>query len=207
MGFSGEMQANYMSYDRQKCFVAHSLGAEWAEDLKSACANILPKFNLEPWYAADHFDPTQPLRDKVVELIANSRYGIYDISHWQDKQGNWHLPHNVFIELGIAIALNRPTLLLRHSSNKSLPLPDCLQGIETIDFAGDVTLKKTLEQRLPQWLDVPPDRDWLNRFCIFGDRICSFREQHPCSPMALTKSIQTIANLNATRFEAYLKKF
>ena len=177
----GGLQTEYTNYDRQKCFVAHSVGAEWSEDLKSACAAILPKFNLEPWYAADHFDPTQPLRDKVVELIANSRYGIYDISSWQDLQGNWQLPRNVFIELGIAIALNRPTLLLRHSSNKNRPLPACLQGIETVEFAGDFTLKKELEKRLPQWLDVPPDRDWLNRFCIFGDRVCSFREQHPCS--------------------------
>jgi Bacterial RNA polymerase, alpha chain C terminal domain len=44
-----------------------------------------------------------------------------------------------------------------------------------------VTLKKELAKRLPQWLDVPPDRDWLNRFCLFGNRVCTFREQHPCS--------------------------
>jgi hypothetical protein len=176
---SQSIQANYQQYDRQQCFVAHSLGAEWCEDLKSACAAILPKFNLEPWYAADRFDPTQPLRDKVVELIANSRYGIYDISSWQDRQGNWQLPRNVFIELGIAIALNRPTLLLRHTSNRSLPLPSCLQGIEMVEYTGDITLKQELKRRIPQWLDVPPDRDWLNRFCLFGDRVCSLREQHP----------------------------
>lgn len=181
MDLARTLQLNYVNYDRQKCFVAHSLGADWSGDLKSACATILPKFNLEPWYAADHFDPTQPLRDKVVELIANSRYGIYDISNWQDKQGNWYLPRNVFIELGIAIAFNRPTLLLRHSSNQHLPLPACLQSVEIVEFAGDITLKKELEKRLPHWLDIPPDRDWLNRFCIFGNRICSFREQHPCS--------------------------
>jgi hypothetical protein len=180
MQINEELQLEYKNYERQKCFVAHSLGAEWGEDIKSACATILPKFKLEPWYAADHFDPTQPLRDKVVELIANSRYGIYDISSWQDKQENWQIPRNVFIELGIAIALNRPTLLLRHSRNKNLPLPGCLQGVESVEFTGDITLKKELEQRLPQWLDVPPDRDWLNRFCIFGNRVCAFREQHPC---------------------------
>jgi DNA-binding CsgD family transcriptional regulator len=179
---TGEIQLEYQNYDRQKCFVAHSLGAEWREDLKSACTDLLPKFSLEPWYAADHFNPTQSPLNKVVELIANSRYGIYDISSWQDPQGHWQLPRNVFIELGIAIALNRPTLLLRHSSNKSLPLPACLQGVETIEFTGDITLKKELEKRLPQWLDVPPDRDWLDRrFCVFGNRTCSFREQHPCS--------------------------
>jgi hypothetical protein len=181
MECNSSLETQYQNYDRQQCFVAHSIGAEWNEDLKSACTAILPKFNLEPWYAADRFDPTQTLRDKVVELIANSRYGIYDISSWQDKQGNWQLPRNVFIELGIAIALNRPTLLLRHSSNNNLPLPTCLEGIETVEFTGDHTLKKELENRIPQWLDVPPDRDWLNRFCLFGNRVCSHREQHPRS--------------------------
>ena len=179
MEYSGVLKVEYKHYDRQKCFVAHSLGAEWSEDLKSACESALPRFNLAPWYAADYFDPTQPLRDKVVELIANARYGIYDLSSWQDKQGNWHLPRNVFIELGIAIALNRPTLLLRHSSNQHLPLPAGLQGIEIVHFAGDITLKKELEKQLPQWLNVPPNRGWFNRFCSFGDRACSFREQHP----------------------------
>lgn len=175
------IQPKYKNYDRQKCFVGHSLGAEWCEDLQSACAEVLPKFNLEPWYAADHFTPTQTLRDKVVELIANSRFGIYDISSWKDRDGNWQLPRNVYIELGIAIALNRPTLLLRHTSNKELNLPTCLQSIKILEFAGDVTLKKALEAQLPQWIDVPPDRDWLNRFCIFGNQVCSFREKHPCA--------------------------
>lgn len=178
---TGGIQPEYKNYDRQKCFVGHSLGAEWCEDLQSACAEILPKFNLEPWYAADHFTPTQTLRDKVVELIANSRFGIYDISSWKDKDGNWQLPRNVYIELGIAIALNRPTLLLRHTSNQELQLPACLQSIKILEFAGDVTLKKALEAQLPQWIEVPPDRDWLNRFCIFGNQVCSFREKHPCA--------------------------
>lgn len=178
---TGGLQTEYKNYGRQKCFVGHSLGAEWCEDLQSACAEILPKFNLEPWYAADQFTPTQTLRDKVVELIANSRFGIYDISSWKDRDGNWQLPRNVYIELGIAIALNRPTLLLRHTSNQELQSPTCLQGIKPLEFTGDVTLKKALEVQLPQWIDVPPDRDWLNRFCIFGNQTCSFREKHPCA--------------------------
>lgn len=175
------IQPKYKNYDRQKCFVGHSLGAEWCEDLQSACTENLLKFNLEPWYTADHFTPTQTLRDKVVELIANSRFGIYDISSWKDREGNWQLPRNVYIELGIAIALNRPILLLRHTSNQELKLPTCLQSIKILEFAGDVTLKKALEVELRQWIDVPPDRDWLNRFCIFGNKVCSFREKHPCT--------------------------
>jgi len=176
---TGGLRPEYKTYERQKCFVGHSREAEWRDDLLSACAEVLPKFGLEPWYAADHFDPTKPLRDKVVELIANARYGIYDLSSWQDRSGQWHLPRNVFIELGMAIALNRPALLLRHTSDKAMPLPACLQGVELLEFAGETTLKRALEERLPQWFDVPPDRDWLNRFCIFGNRVCDFREEHP----------------------------
>jgi RNA polymerase sigma factor (sigma-70 family) len=177
--YIGGLRTEYKGYERQKCFIGHSREAEWRADILSACADVLPRFGLEPWYAADHFDPTKPLRDKVVELIANARYGIYDLSSWQDTDGEWHLPRNVFIELGMAIVLNRPSLLLRYSTNKILPLPACLQGVELVGFAGDKTLKGELEARLPQWLGIPPDRDWLNRFCIFGNRVCDFRQTHP----------------------------
>jgi transcriptional regulator with XRE-family HTH domain len=176
---TGGLRPEYQIYERQKCFVGHSHEAEWRDDILGACAEVLSRFGLEPWYAADHFDPTKPLRDKVVELIANARYGIYDLSSWQDRSGEWHLPHNVLIEVGMAIVLNRPALLLRHTSNKVVPLSACLQGVDMLEFAGETTLKMALEERLLQWFNVPPDRDWLNRFCIFGNRVCDFREEHP----------------------------
>jgi hypothetical protein len=77
----GGLRSEYKTYEQQKCFVAHSTEASWRDDLLSACAEVLPKFNLEPWYASFysedyqpagtvHFDPTKPLRDKVVQLIA-----------------------------------------------------------------------------------------------------------------------------------------
>jgi hypothetical protein len=166
---------------QRSCFVGHSNEAAWRADVLSACAEVLPKFDLEPWYAADHYEPTKTLRDKVVEAIANARYGIYDLSSWLDANGAWHLPRNVLIELGIAIVYNRPTLLLRHTSNSTLLLPVCLQGVELLEFAGETTLKRELEKRLPQWIDAQPERDWFERFCIFGSRVCAFREQHPRS--------------------------
>jgi stage V sporulation protein S len=179
MDNTGGLRPDYHTYPRQRCFVGHSHEAAWRDDLLAACAEALPPFGLEPWYAADHFDPTHPLREKVAQAIANARYGIYDLSSWQDQQGAWHMPRNVLIELGMAIALNRPALLLRHSSNAGLPLPAYLEGVALLEFAGEATLKRALERRLPQWLDAPPERDWLNRFCIFGGRVCGFREAHP----------------------------
>ncbi|HKS40562.1 MAG TPA: DNA-directed RNA polymerase subunit alpha C-terminal domain-containing protein [Blastocatellia bacterium] len=180
---NNELQAEYENYGRQKCFVAHSHEAHWRDDILAACDKVLPQFDLEPWYAANQADPTQTLRDKVVELIANSRYGIYDLSYWKGADGKWHLPRNVLIELGVAIALNRPALLLRHKSNQeaALPLPDCLESVSRyiLDFAGESSLGLALKEHLPKWLNAPPERDWWNRFCIFGNKTCDYRETHP----------------------------
>lgn len=179
----GGLQPHYKKYQRQKCFIAYSEQADWAEDLLSACQAVVSRleFNLEADYARKHFNPNIPLREKALELIANARYGIYDLSYWPDDKGNWHLPRNVFIELGIAIALNRPALLLRHASNRELELPQCLQSISAyiLEFSGETTLKKVLFERLPQWLNASPRRDWWNSYCIFGGRTCEYRETHP----------------------------
>ena len=173
------LHPKYETYSTQKCFIGHSLGAEWSEDVQSACEEVLPKFNLKPGYAAENFTPTKTIRNKVVELIANCRYGVYDISSYQDREGNWHSPCNIYIEVGIAIALNRPMLLLLHSSNNSVNLPACFFGLEIVKFSGKNTLKNELQSRLPQWFNVSPERHWHNRFCILGNKKCSFREQHP----------------------------
>jgi len=173
----------YPTYERQKCFIAYTEQAPWSDDLLSACQEVLsrPEFNLEPDYARKHFDPDVPLRQKALELIANARYGIYDLSYWQDEKGEWQMPRNVFTELGMAIALNRPTLLLRHASNRELELPECLKSASghILEFSGETTLKRVLEKRLPQWVNASPERDWWNRYCIFGGWVCEYREVHP----------------------------
>src|SRR6266566_1596922 len=101
---AGGLRPLYQSYKHQKCFVGHSHEAPWYADIVSACEETMPEFRLEPWYAAHNFDPTRPLRDKVVEMIANARYGIYDLSYWirtdkerkavRDENGKviWEMP-------------------------------------------------------------------------------------------------------------------
>lgn len=183
--YSDSIIPQYRTYQRQKCFIACTQATPWSVELMDACKEILnlPEFNLEADYAGKHFDPDVTLRQKARELIANARYGLYDLSYWKDAQCNWQMPRNVLIELGMAIALNRPTLLLRHVSNRVLELPDCLKSISShiIEFGGEFTLKNELKRRLPQWLNAPPERDWWNRYCIFGNRSCEFREAHPRS--------------------------
>ncbi|WP_207714133.1 hypothetical protein [Scytonema sp. UIC 10036] len=95
---------------------------------------------------------------------------------------------NVYLELGIAIALNRPTLLLRHASNKEgdLELPKCLQCLreQILEFSGKHSLKKVLREQLPKWINIIPEQAWLHRHCIFGGTVCEYREVHP---LALAK--------------------
>jgi hypothetical protein len=178
---TGGLELRYQSYARQKCFIGYSQATPWAEDLLAACEAVLrrPEFDLEPDNARKHFDPDVPLRQKALELIANARYGIYDLSCWQDAKGEWQPPRNVLIELGMAIALNRSALLLRHKNNHTLELPECLRGIDILEFSGEKTLKDALVGHLPQWINTPPEQDWWSRYCHFGGRVCQFREVHP----------------------------
>ncbi len=88
---SGGLSPQHQTYKHQKCFVGFSQSAIWCDDLISACQEILcqPEFNLIIDYAGKNFDPDVTLREKALELIANARYGIYDLSYWQDEQGTW----------------------------------------------------------------------------------------------------------------------
>jgi tetratricopeptide (TPR) repeat protein len=175
--------SDYLTYKRQKCFVAYSENAPWAQDLLSACAETLKPFDLEVDYATKHYDAEVPLHEKARQLIANARCGIYDLSYWPDRKGNWQLPRNVFIELGMAIALNRPALMVRHASNRNLELPECLQSVagHIVEWSGDATLEERLSKLLPEWLETSPKEDWLDLFCKFGHRVCNFRKADPRS--------------------------
>ncbi|HKS40561.1 MAG TPA: DNA-directed RNA polymerase subunit alpha C-terminal domain-containing protein [Blastocatellia bacterium] len=173
----------YATYSRQKCFIAYSQKAYWSCELLQACEEILgePEFNLEPDYAGKHFDPNITLLQKALELIANARYGIYDLSEWKDRKSEWQLPRNVLIELGMAVALNRPTLLLRHTSSKDRELPEILKSVQgyVLEFGGYETLKKVLRKRLKVWVNTRPEQDWWNKYCAFGGKKCEYRETHP----------------------------
>lgn len=184
----GGLQKQYQNYNRQKCFVAYSEQTDWSEDLLSACEEVVSQapFNLELDYARKHFASDVTLREKALELIANSRCGIYDFSYWQNSSGEWQIPRNVLIELGIAIALNRPTLLLRHANNSLLELPECLKGLSgyILEFSGYTTLKRRLKEKdalywLRYCLQSLPELSWLNRRCIFGQQVCDYRAIHP----------------------------
>jgi hypothetical protein len=175
------LQSNQQNY--QQCFIGHSQGASWRQTFEQVCEEVLPKFDLKPWYANKQYQGSVPLRQKVVNMIATTCYGIYDLSYWRENDHSpWIMPRNVLIELGMAIALNRPMLLLRHCENRecSLTLPTCLEGIAIGEFGdGKKVLKDTLNACLPSLTEHTPEKDWLDRYCHFGGLECPYREAHP----------------------------
>lgn len=177
----GDLRSNQQNY--QQCFIGHSQGAAWRETFEQVCEEVLPTFDLKPWYADKYYQGSIPLREKVVNMIATTRYGIYDLSYWRENdQSAWTMPRNVLIELGMAIALNRPMLLLRHGKNREcgLTLPASLEGIAIGEFGdGKKILRETLKTRLPSLTQRTPKQDWLNRYCHFGGLECAYREVHP----------------------------
>ncbi len=182
---TGGLNPLYQTYEHQKCFIGLSHGASWRPEIVKACEDVLPSFELEPWYADTYHDPARLyLLDIVVAMIANARYGIYDLSYWRkNDKSEWEMPRNVFIELGIAIGLNRPMLLLQRetSQQKGPKLPECLESIRDriLSFKGPHSLKEALMKHLPDWVHVPPDQEWINRYCHFGGRACTYRDRHP----------------------------
>jgi cysteinyl-tRNA synthetase len=179
-----ELRVQYDTHERQRCFVGCSHQAAWRNDFISACDAVLPELGLEAWYSDKYFNPTKTLLDSMLEMIANSRYCIFDLSYLQkNDRSTWQMPRNVLIELGMAIVLNRPILLLQHAENraKGLKLPDSFENMNAyiVEFKGISTLKRALQEHLPQLLEASPERDWFNRYCTFGQRICEYREVHP----------------------------
>lgn len=181
---SKELSTSYQTDELQYCFIGHSHHARWRDDLVSACEEIMPKFGVVPWYADKYLDPTKSLLDTIVDMVAHAHLGIYDLSCWHEgKQGTWAIPRNVLIELGIAIALNRPILLIQHEeSRRNGPkLPDCLESLREriLPFTGPYHLKEILAENVPVLLKGPPDSNWLGRHCHFGNQVCKYREIHP----------------------------
>lgn len=85
------------------CFVAADVAGY--NDLNEALSSALRDFEVSPIKASDLLVPGA-LLCKIASLIRETRFGIYELTATQDR--------NVYLQLGIAIGLQRPFLLLKH---------------------------------------------------------------------------------------------
>ena len=58
----GGLRSNQQNY--QQCFIGHSQRAPWRKTFELVCEEVLPNFDLKPWYADKQFRGSVPLRQK-----------------------------------------------------------------------------------------------------------------------------------------------
>ena len=171
------------SKGRHVCFIGHSFTDNWSVDVIEAYEAVFSELHLVSSSVANQFAPPKTLCEKVVELIDNAHFGgIYDLSPKEEEPNKGDIPWNVFIELGIAIGLNRRILLFKRTGRQSnFALPEWFGNLNTklLEIGGAQALKRGLREVLPEWFKEVPEQNWHKRFCSFAERTCEYREMSP----------------------------
>jgi len=124
-------------------FVAHPYSSFTVDDFRKTLTETLGQHDLEPEYA-DEVITTEHILRKICRQIQETRFGIYDLTNWNV---------NVTLELGIAMALSRPMLLLIDTRIGAEPPAD-LQGLGRVPYSSMTDLAKKLDRDLPGFLDT-----------------------------------------------------
>ena len=85
------------------------------------------------------------LTEKIVPKIRSTRFGIYDLSN-PDKP-------NVFLELGVAIGMGKPYLIICERGTK---LPSDVLGLDRIEYESYVDLTRQLKAKVAKALRAQP---------------------------------------------------
>jgi hypothetical protein len=122
-------------------FVAHEFSREQIDDLRHAISEALGDRGLTAYYADTELREGHIFRDKIIPKIQSSRFGIYEVS-------NPNKP-NVFLELGAAIALGRPHVII---CKMGTAIPADLAGLDRIEYASLKDLTEQLREKLTAYL-------------------------------------------------------
>lgn len=124
-------------------FIGHEYTKAARDDLRDALKKALKGSGLEPLYADDELWNGQIFVDKIVRQIDDSMFGIYDISN----------PgvHNVFLELGAAIARRKAYVIICKLGTK---IPTNLDGLDRIEYESykqlGIELRKKTKRLWPE---------------------------------------------------------
>lgn len=122
-------------------FVGHSFGGTDAGDLRDAIEEALD--GLRPYYADKDYAEGQIFKDKILERIKETKFGLYEISQ--------HSP-SVYLELGAAIALEKRAYILCKIGTK---IPSNLAGLDRIEYTSFRNLKEQLRKKVQELQEVP----------------------------------------------------
>lgn len=121
-------------------FVGHSFGGTDAGDLREAIEEALD--GLRPYYADKDYAEGQIFKDKILERIKETKFGLYEISQ--------HSP-SVYLELGAAIALEKRAYILCKAGTK---IPSNLAGLDRIEYTSFKHLREQLREKVQELQEI-----------------------------------------------------
>lgn len=123
---------------RYDYFVAHEFSAQERDDLREAIHRAFEGSDLTAYYAdLDVRQNIGHILQKIKDVILTTQFGIYDVSNPKKP--------NVFIELGFAIAANKPSYII---CKKGTEIPADLAGLDRIQYESYKNLTHLLRTKI-----------------------------------------------------------
>ncbi len=197
-------------------FVAHEVSPEKIEDLRHALKKGLDSRQLKPYTADQDIRPGHILC-KIAAKIQTTAFCIFDLPQSPANPS----ATNVYLELGIAIGLGRPFILVK---NDRATVPSLLEGLDTFGFSSYSGLRREVGEQVQvgQFSAILPQEDvFPTATCFLADgefeqedfrgAIHNALEDYGLQPIYLAEGqvepalvlTQLIRNIQAARFGIY----
>lgn len=156
-----ELVRRYALRPSSEYFVGHGFTPRQIRDLRPTVETALAQTGLFPYFADQEIEEGEHILHKVKERISESRFSIFDIS----------LPRpNVSVEIGIAVGLNRPFLVI---VKQATVVPEIMEGLVAIRYSSFRSLSEELRERIPSWNQQLAETDRSRRtYCYIQDKQC-----------------------------------
>jgi predicted nucleotide-binding protein len=133
---------------RNKIFIAYSYRLYGTPDYRKVFKTVGKAFSVE-FIFADEKISSLHIMQKIVNLIRECRFGIYDISAWNP---------NVTLELGLALGMSEKVFIaLDPSKTETTDVPSDLRGVDRIEYKSYSELEEKLTKLVGQ--EIPPKID------------------------------------------------
>jgi hypothetical protein len=151
-------------------FVAHGYPEVEPDDYREHLQLALAS-EYQPVFANRHFQ-LKHILPKICELILTTDFGIYDISNPKKP--------NIFLELGIAIGLNKPIIITKCTNPQLVPqacdeLQYGLQGLDVFGYQSYIQLRDSIGQKVGGYVSPSTERALADTYCVIGSRLCKLR--------------------------------
>jgi CheY-like chemotaxis protein len=156
--FLGELKP--AARGQSEYFVGHGYTPEQIDDLRPRVEEALETLEVFPSYADQNWQPVFLLQ-KIHNMISSTRFSLFDLSSERP---------NVFIELGIAIGLKQPLVVMAKDGTS---IPAALQDRVDIFYPSFRDLQENLAGCIRERIGtLEKNREGGQNFCLLYQQEC-----------------------------------